>query len=267
MNAMTPRSNEDFQEQAIAHLLGELDAGSEAAFEAELSRRGAEGREMLRKLEETLGVVALAASSAEPPPTLRGRVLASVGDRRQQIVTVRRAPPWLWAAAAVLAALSIGLGIWAARLAEDRSQLRAAIARILEERAVEADSARARLADLQGDLEFVGGPASTVHGLVGTSALPQAGARVFLDPVTGRAILFAYDLPVVSVDQLYELWAIGPEGPRPAGVFRPNDHGRALLEIRDPNVLRDVRALAVTVEPVPGADQPTGEILLSSGQS
>ena len=263
---MTPQSNEEFQEMAIAHLLGELDAGGEAAFEAELSRRGGEGREILRMLEETLGVVALAASSAEPPPSLRGRILASVGDAPQpRIVTVRRAPPWLWAAAAVLAALSMGLGVWAARLASERSQLREARGKVIEAWAADADSARARFAELEDDLEFVGGPASDIQALAGTPALPQAGGRVFLDRATGRAIFFAYELPVVAVDRLYQLWAIGLEGPRPAGVFRPDDHGRARLEIQNPELLRNAQGLAVTVEPAPGVDQPTGEIVLSSG--
>lgn len=263
---MTPQSNEEFQELAIAHLLGELDAGGEAAFEAELSRRGGAGREVLRMLEETLGVVALAASSAEPPPSLRGRVLASVGDAPQpRIVTVRRAPPWLWAAAAVLAALSIGLGVWAARLASERSQLREARGKVIEAWAADADSARTRFADLEDDLEFVGGPASDLQALAGTGAYAQAGGRVFLDRANGRAIFFAYRLPAVAVDRVYELWAIGPEGPRRAGVFRPDDRGRARLEIEDPDLLRSVQALAVTTEPAPGVDQPTGEIVLSSG--
>ena len=153
------------------------------------------------------------------------------------------------------------------RLANERNRLLEGIERMNEARSADADSARERIAALQEKLEFVGGPGSAVHPLVGTQAVPQAGARVFLDPVTGRAILFAYDLPVLSVDQLYELWAIGPAGPRPAGVFRPDDSGRGRLEIEDPDLLRNVQVLAVTVEPAPGTERPTGEIILSSGRS
>lgn len=268
MSEIRPRSIDEFQELAIAHLLGELDPVGQAAFDAELARRGAEGRAIVRRLGETMGDVALAAAPAEPPTYLRSRVLASVGHAAEpRIGAARGAPSWLWAAAAVLAVLTIGLGVWAARLMIEQNRLLEGIERMNEARSADYDSTRERVAALQEKLDFVGGPGSAVHPLVGTQAVPQAGARVFLDPVSGRAILFAYDLPVLSVDQLYELWAIGPEGPRPAGVFRPDDRGRARLEIEDPDLLRNVQVLAVTVEPAPGSDQPTGEIILSSGRS
>jgi anti-sigma-K factor RskA len=268
MSEIRPRSIDEFQDLAIAHLLGELDAAGEAAFEAELSRRGAEGAGILQRLEETMGDVALAAAPAEPPPGLRAKVLASVGHYEEpKTVISRRAPVWLWATAAALAVVAVGLGVWAARLARDRDRLRDAIERVIEARGVHADSARQELVDLEKDLEFVGGPSSSVHGLFGTAALPEAGARVFLDPATGRAILFAHDLPPLTVDELYELWAIGPGGARAAGVFRPDDRGRGRLEIEDPELLRNLETLAITVEPAPGNDRPTGEILLSSGQS
>ena len=179
----------------------------------------------------------------------------------------RRIPSWLWAAVAILAALSIGLGIWATRLASERTQLRDARGKVLDAWAADADSARAELADIEDALEFVGGPGSGVQALAGRGAYPQTGGRVFLDRVTGRAVFFAYELPAVAVDRVYQLWAIGPDGPRRAGVFRPDDRERARLEIQDAELLRDVQALEVTVEPAPGVDQPTGEIVLSSGGS
>ena len=266
MSEIRPRSIDEFQELAIAHLLGELDPAGQMAFDAELARRGAEGRAIVRRLGETMGDVALAAAPAEPPPSLRRRVLASVGHAAEpRVGATRGAPSWLWTAAAVLAVLTVGLGVWAARLASERNRFRDGIDQLMEARTVDADSAQERVAALQEKLDFVGGPSSAVYPLVGTQAVPQAGGRVFLDPLTGRAILFAYDLPVLTVDQLYELWAIGPEGPRPAGVFRPDDSGRARLEIEDPDLLRNVQVLAVTVEQAPGTERPTGEIILSSG--
>ena len=268
MNETTRMSDDQFQELAIAHLLRELDAAGETAFAVELMRRGEPGHALLREIQETLGDIALAVAPAEPPASLRGRVLARIEApvTEPEVLPARERSLWPWAAAAVLAALAVGLGLWAARLADERDRLRAAVDR-LEERVAAADSTEERVAALQEDLDLVGAPGSAMHGLVGTQALPQAGARVFVDPVTGRALLFAYDLPVLGPDELYELWAIGAEGPRAAGVFRPDDEGRARLEIPDPELLRDVQTLAVTVEPSPGVEQPTGEIVLSSDQS
>jgi anti-sigma-K factor RskA len=84
---------------------------------------------------------------------------------------------------------------------------------------------------------------------------------VFIDPGTGRAILFAFGLPILQPDELYELWAIRDGSPQPAGTFRPGPQGRARLEITD---LKGVDALAVTVEPTPGTESPTGDLVLTS---
>lgn len=260
-------SDDQFRELAIAHLLRELDASTEATFAAELMRRGEPGHAILQEIQETLGDLALAVEPAEPPASLRARVLSATFPLAlREVPPARERSPWPWAAAAALAALAVGLGVWAARLADERDRLRTEVGR-LEERVAAADSAAERMAALQEDLDLVGAPGSAVHGLVGTEALPQAGARVFVDPATGRALLYAYDLPVLGPDELYELWAIGPEGARAAGVFRPDEGGRARLEIADPELLRDVQTLAVTVEPAPGVEQPTGEIVLSSDRS
>jgi hypothetical protein len=179
----------------------------------------------------------------------------------------RRTPAWLRAAVAILAALSIGLAVWATRLASERTQLRDARGKVLDAWAADADSARVRYEEIEDELEFVGGPGAEVRALAGTGAHPQTGGRVFLDREAGRAVFFAYRLPAVAVDRVYQLWAIHSDGPRRAGVFRPDDRERARLQIQDPELLRDVQALEVTVEPAPGVDRPTGEIVLSSGES
>jgi hypothetical protein len=174
---------------------------------------------------------------------------------------------WLRAALLALAAVSIGLGLWAFRLTGEKSELRAARGKVIDAWAADADSARVRLAGVVDDLEFAGGPDSDVRPFAGTGSYAEAGGRAFLDAAGGRALVFLYGLPGVSVDRLYEVWAIGPEGPRRAAVFRPDERGRARLELRDAALLRDVRALAVSVEPAPGVDAPTGEFVLSSGGS
>lgn len=259
----SPISPVEFEELAIAHLLGELDPAGEAAFDAELSRRGAEGLALVRGFEETLGEVALAAAPTEPPRSLRARVLVSAGHLAELPVSPREPrSPWPWIAAGVLAVVAIGLGAVALRVAGERDRLRAAVDR-LEARIAASDSARDRIADL-GDFDLAGEPGSIVHDLIGTEALPRAGGRVFVDPVTGNALLLAHDLPVPGPDALYQLWAIGEEGPRAVGALRPDGQGRGRLEIRGGELLRAPQALAVTVEPAPGVAQPSGETVLST---
>ena len=68
-------------------------------------------------------------------------------------------------------------------------------------------------------------------------------------------------LESLPADQVYELWVIEGETPRPAGLF-PGGGGcpPVLLE-------RDVpkgAQVAVTLEPKGGVDQPTGPLLVRS---
>lgn len=232
-------SDDQFQEQAIGHLLGELDVSGEIAFQEELARRGVPAHAMLRELRETLGDLALAVAPANPPDSLRARVLWSAGAP----VARPGAPPaaprsfWIWAAAALMAAVAVGLGVWAGRLADERDELRE-------------------------DLDVVGAAVSSVRELRGSTALPGASARLFLAD-DGRGLLLANGLPPLAPGRVYALWTLDAGGANPAGVFRPDDAGRGRLELDDLELGPDA-ALAVTEEPGPGVDRPTGLVLLTS---
>lgn len=257
-------SDEQFEDQAISHLLGELDVNGEIMFQEELARRGPPAGAMLREFREALGELALAVAPADPPPALRARVLWSIGAP----VAVPDAPPaaprtfWIWAVAALMTAVAVGLGVWARRLADERDELRASVER-LEERAVAAETAAAGASLLREDLDLVGDPGSTLHELRGTDALPEAGGRVFLAAGSGRGLLIAEALPALAPDRVYALWAMDAADARLAGVFRPDEDGRGRLEIEDLE-LSPGATFALTEEPAPGGERPTGPILLVS---
>jgi hypothetical protein len=259
-------STDAFEGLVIAHHLGELDQEGRAVLAAELTRRGPEGREVARRLGRTLGEVALAAAPAEPPLALRARVLAAVP-------TSQPAPPPApaaarsrrpWQAAAILGVLlAAGLGFWAAQLAEEANRLRGEVER-LKARAARADAARAEIGPLLADLELAGEPGSLVYALTGSPALPQAGGRLFVDTIAGRAVLLARGLPRLESDQAFELWSFAGEGARAVAMFRSDADGRARRGIGNLELLRDAEALVVTIEPAAGAARPSGEIVLSS---
>jgi anti-sigma-K factor RskA len=257
---------DEFHELAIAHLLGELDDEGRAAFAAERVRRGAEGAEAVRRLERTLGEVALAAAPAEPPQTVRARVLAALPatakDPAGAPAAVRSPSPWRAAGAFALLAAA-GLGLWAAQLAGERNRLRGVLVR-LEARVAAADDARAELGEVLADLDVAGAPGSTVYGLAGGPALPRAGGRVFVDTTAGRALLLASGLPRLDPDEAFALWSIDGQSARAVAVFRPDENGRAHREIADVEPLRNAQTLAVTVEPASGVVEPSGQIVLSS---
>lgn len=259
-------SAEAFEGLVIAHHLGELDREERAVLAAELTRRGSEGREVARRLARTLGEVALAAAPAEPPLALRARVLAAVpiGQPDPPPSPPPARSPRSWQAGAILGILlAAGLGLWAAQLAEERYRLHAEIER-LEARAAGAAAARAEIGPLLADLELAGEPGSVVHSLTGSPARPQAGGRLFVDTIAGRAVLLASGLPGLETDQAFELWSFDGEGARAVAMFRSDQDGRARRGIANLELLRNAQALVVTIEPATGAAQPSGEIVLSS---
>lgn len=260
-------NDERFLELLQASLLDGLAPDEEKALAAELERRGPAGEKLRREVAETLGTVALDAPAVAPPEHLRERVLAatrgSAGGTAAPSVTPLRPRGRGWApwAAGIAAALAFFLGLSNLRLRDHAGRLAAELD-TTRERLAEAESRAVRLAELESELELLSGPGSSVHTLAGTGPTPGARARVFLDPATGRAILFAYELPILQPGDVYELWAIHDGTPRAAGTFRPREDGRARLEITDRALLEGVDALAVTVEPEPGTEAPTGPMVL-----
>lgn len=277
----TPMHDDRFAELAIEHLLGTLHPEAAAAFDAELTRRGATGQEAVRRLQETLGALALVVEPVAPPARLRERVLAAVGRETERGAVVslpvermtrqRRVWPWVaLAAAAVLGAVIVGVTHVALyrdhqRLEADYAAARSRLA-VTDSAAIELAAELAALRAVtdaaRADLALLAEPGSTVHSLIGSGSGAVAAARIFIDPFTGRAVLFATGLPILPPGKVYALWAIRGEKPVPAGIFTPEDDGRARFEITDAASLDGVTALAVTVESAPGVPAPTGERVL-----
>ena len=65
----------------------------------------------------------------------------------------------------------------------------------------------------------------------------------------------------MSESETYQLWLIGDEGPKSAGVFQPDSDGGALV-LLDGDV-RPGLVLGLTIEPAGGSIAPTGEILVA----
>jgi anti-sigma factor RsiW len=171
-----PRPGADhtaFEELAVGHALHALEPEDDLRFRAHLSACAACERAVAEHAQ-TLSALAYAAPSAEPPPAVlegiraglatpapvAGADLASGGDdlaarRRRKTVAVPRA--WLLTAAASATALVLGLGSWAAMLANQRDEQVARGDRLAQ--AVEAierpDARTVQLADGEGRVKAV----------------------------------------------------------------------------------------------------------------
>jgi type II secretory pathway pseudopilin PulG len=287
----TRMDEERFRELSADFLLGELAGEELAEFQAELERRGEAGQAELARMRDALALVGLSSPATMPPRALRERLLNAVATaepdsapasdaepgtitrapaRPADVIHLRRQSRAWQAAAAVAAILATLVALWNVRLRQDLADAREEVERV-RARLAAADSAarelaaqREELETQRRDVEALVSPRGSEHKLTGTPEQPGAVARIFVDPVTGRALLFAFELPILPPDQVYELWAIKGGVPVAAGTFSTTREGRARLELPDPRILEGVDALAVTVEPAPGTQAPTGKIVLSS---
>ena len=263
-------NRERFQELAIEHLLHGLEGGEREEFEAELRRRGAAGELELARLRETIAAVGLDAPPAEPPPALKERLMSRIaagdggpaaGIPQVERRRARRALPWM-AISAIAASLVLFLGLWNLQLRRELDRLSADIGSARTQLAA-ADSLRRELDSLMGDIMTITSPEATAVPLTGSAERPEGRARAFIDPITGRALVFVYELPILPPDSLYQLWAIHGQSPVGAGTFSVGVDGTARLPIADAEIVLGADALAVTIEPVPGRPAPTGPIILS----
>lgn len=193
----------------------------------------------------------------DPPPVTYAR-------REPDVIPITSAPrprapllPWLAAAASLV--LLIGVGMYAASL---RGRLAS-----VEDRYVVAERERfqleRRLQEREATLAAVTAPASRVIELA--AARPQApSGRMFWDIANNRWTFFAYNLPATADGREYQLWLITPDQRRiPAGTFRPDGRGAAVVQATYALPADSLGAIAVTEEPVGGVAQPTGAIVIA----
>ena len=75
-------------------------------------------------------------------------------------------------------------------------------------------------------------------------------------------MLVVDDLPSPPEGQTYEAWILRDDAAEPAGLFEPNDAGRAAAPIE--GSIEDADAVAVTVEPAGGSSSPTDDPLITA---
>ena len=236
--------DKSFDDLKDAYALGALPDDERATVEAYLAlhpERQAEIDDMVG----IAGLLALAPPEQEPPADLRRNLMQVVDSEAVRPEAAERpAPSWFgWLggfrnmALGAAALLVVGLLSWNVLLQGDVQELRGQV-----EEARGANEA-------QQTREIA---------LGGTWA--EQGARAEVTALKDdRAILVVEDMPSVPEDRTGQVWVIRGEKPEPSGLLEPSGN-MAATAITTP--LRGADAIAVTVEPAGGSEEPTSDPVL-----
>jgi anti-sigma-K factor RskA len=289
-DAARPADADAIADLLPAYALGVLGEDERAQVEAYL-RADERGRRELAALEAVVGQLPLLVDEREPPAGLRQRLLAAAeveadaagpaappAPTPRPAVTAAPAPrpaeptplprrfrPAVLAAGLLLF-LSLGLGAWNIALrgqvdAQQRlnDQLQGQLAAQTGQNSQllsQVQQQQAQIAALQAQ------PRATIYTISGTPDAPNASGQLVYLPGQQTAFLSVQNLPAAPQGRTYQVWYV-PPGQQP----RPIDAG--LLGTTDPNEaarlqgdLGQFQAVAVSLEPAGGSQQPTGPIVL-----
>ena len=285
MTADTGQGREGGHGDAVAYVLGALDAAARERFEAHVPGCP----ECLRELDELRPVadqLALAVPQVDPPPALSRRLLV-----RAHALTPTAPPPAAPGPAPALAGAGAagqtvranhtapapaaqpaprGLwGRWAERLSVPVATAALVIA-LVSGGAVfvqhgEVESTKQTNALLSETLSIMYQPGRIARELSGDYGNPMSKGTVYMNPEGNDAVLVAYNLPKLAAREIYQVWLNNPEAEQrvSAGTFKVDDRGRGHLIVRAPTRLSQYKYCGVTKEPEKGSPKPTGQRVLN----
>ena len=238
MSEVSRHGGEHVDSLTGAYALDALDELERARVERHLTECDLCAAEV-RSFIDTTTVLA-AAAAAPPPPHLRTRVLDEV-DRTRQLPPLVTRPRgitgagrvrWLAVAAAALLVMNVALGAVAWREYQEAERARLFAAAVSE---VLTDPQRQVV-----DAEFADGDGTVM--------------------ISGNRVVVVGDgVAAPPAGRTFQLWFIGQEGPRPAGLLQPAGEDRFWVKAEG---IRPGDVVGVTVEPEGGSQQPTSEPVL-----
>lgn len=280
---MADLDHDSLREAAALYAVGALGAEERAAFEAHVRGCAACAAD-LRAFTAVAHGLAYTAPQVDPPASLRDRVLAvarqggatprsasrTASSGASSDAATRALPPrWraaaAWLSAAALLVVCVGAGVYALslrqRLGVLEDQLHDTIARLNRSEQQLAVATRAATG-IQTRLAVLTAPDLKQVTLAGQPPAPAAAGRAFWS--RSRGLVFAAsDLPMLPAGRTYQLWYLTGGAPVSAGVFKPDESGRAAVTGESPSATLIPTGLAVSIEPEGGTAAPTGALYLA----
>ncbi|MEX2208862.1 MAG: anti-sigma factor [Myxococcota bacterium] len=280
-------------EIAELYALGGVDEAERARFEQHVADGCAECEAALRANLDVANRLLLAVAPVRPADALRERLFARVRASEPSSAASPAAPVdraraprrgslftrySLSAAAGVLlvlglSALSALLGTRLALEREARADLEDGLAyeesiswalvRQTESERTQRLALERRMAGLDRIVSALEAPLARSLALAGQGEFHRATAKAYLEPESGRLILYAHNLPPVPDGRTYQIWVIVQNEPRSVGVFRSDSAGEAKYDAGRLQDLHGPVTVAVTLESEGGASRPTGPTVLA----
>jgi anti-sigma-K factor RskA len=254
------KTHEQFAEDLALYALDELTGSQRQDLEAHLDSCAACRRE-LQALRGDLGLLGLSSSGPQPPARSKDRLMRAIAAEPRgisspaQVPATRHSFGWAWipSLAAVLLLVALA-GLWRSN-GRMRDQL-AELAGHNQDQAIQLDR-------LNEEMRLLTAP-DAVHVSLNPQKSPKqpSGTAIF-SPSRNRMMFMASNLPPVPPGKAYELWIIPAQGaPMAAGVFKPDEHGNAMMMDQKMPEGVEAKAFAITVENEEGSDKPTSSIML-----
>ena len=251
--------HEQFAEDLALYALGGLEGDEKMSLEKHLEECASCRRE-LEQMRGDAALLALSASGPRPPARAQARLMDAIAkEPREQRASAssrdsaRRWAVWGWAAAVAMMVLA-GL-VWNqnAKLKSSVVELQA----LSDQQNFELGQTRHIVDTLTAqDVQRV----DVVQ--VGAKQPPPQGKAIYSRQNSGL-IFVASNLLPLPAQKAYELWIIPTKGaPIPAGVFKPDAHGGAMVINPPIPAGIEAKAFAITIEPEQGSTTPTMPIVM-----
>jgi anti-sigma-K factor RskA len=254
------KTHEQFGDDLALYALDELTGTEREELEDHLQGCAACRRE-LHALRADLGLLGLSTAGPQPPARSKERLMRAIADEPRGVSlpepsAAPRRNLWtvLGPALAALALFFLTLGLW-----RTNGVLKDQIAELGNRN----QDQTAQLERMNQELRLLTSPDAVHVSLNPQKAPKQPSGTAIFSASQKRMMFMASNLAPVPEGKAYELWIIPANGtPVAAGVFKPDDHGNAIMMDHKMPEGVEAKAFAITVEKEEGSDKPTSPIVL-----
>jgi len=259
------KTHEQFADDLAVYALDELTGVERQELEDHLQSCAACRRE-LHALRGDLGLLGLTSSGPQPPARSKDRLMRAIAAEPRGVSLPNPAPALrrsLWAILVpTLAAL--GLLLFVVVLWRGNGLMKDQLAELGNRNQDQS----IQLEQMNQELRLLTSPDAVHVSLNPQKAPKQPNGTAIFSPSQKGMMFMASNLGPVPEGKAYELWIIPSTGaPIAAGVFKPDDHGNAIMMDHKMPEGVEAKAFAITIENQEGSDKPTSPIVLMGAVS